>query len=275
MTYDQALDYWRGEKAREQISNQPGSDLLTKSRHMTAFNQLADTPGPGSRPWTIGDVIHGSIGAALGGGFAKGLSEALGFSKRMTDKVETIGMGLGAAKNLGVIKRAESETRHAFRLGAVKALVDSGYFDKTADQLPLANRLADRQRVFEQKDDAVNQLIADDPDVTDEELDDAASDYHKWASDFEKQGAFMPFPVVSLDPTGLLEIPKGIGRMVTGTGGALGSAAAHLDAADESDVDIAKIQVQRELLQQELEKLRADRRNAILRQVLAKRRQSK
>lgn len=76
--------------------------------------------------WTFGDVWRGSIGAAMGAGVARGASRVLGLSPRMTDKIESIGLAVGAAANTGRIKMAADtlteDRRRAFKLGAAIAM---------------------------------------------------------------------------------------------------------------------------------------------------------
>lgn len=111
-------------------------------KHAASFGQqLLDgahartiRPGPASGQLTIGDVIRGSIGAAMGAGVARGASRVLGLSSRMSDKVETIGMALGAGANTGRIKMASYEDRvRAFKFGAATAMAEAG--DEQVEQL--------------------------------------------------------------------------------------------------------------------------------------------
>ena len=181
----------------------------------------------GPRTWTVGDVLHGAIGAGLGLGVAKGVGGLLGLSDRNRDKLETVGIGLGAMMNTGVIKNAEDQLverllqmrKQAFQIGCIRALKEAGYFDPPE----------------------------------------------------QKKEAFL-LPVLNLDPSKLLEIPKGIGKAVYTAGGTLGSLSGAANAPDETDEDIAQIKARRMMLEEQLEKLQAERANRMLRQVLAKRR---
>lgn len=213
---------------------------MDKTRRLANFQALANQPDTGRRQWTIGDVLHGAIGAALGLGVARGAGKVLGLDYRTQDKVESIGMGLGAAMNTGLIKAADdarqslnsmleridelepkiaSCRKHAFRFGVVQALADRGYFQ-------------DGQ---------------------------------------EKQAGIMPLPVLNLNPASLMAAPRSLARGVTSAGELAGTALGVADAMDEDDADIARINIERSLLQEQLERLQEGRRNAALKAILAKR----
>lgn len=232
MTYGDAVNYFQAMQAERSIGSDPSTSFGEKARRMAEFAKLRDRPADQPRRWTVGDVIHGAIGAATGVGMARGLSKLLGLGSRMSDKLETAAMGIGAAMNTGVIKRAADERRHAFEMGFAQGLYRSGYFDKVA--------------------------VADEPDDTD---------------GLYKRAAMMP--IFSFDIGGLAEIPRGIGRAVSGFSRSAGSIAGSATALDEDDEELARIQVERALLEEQLERLKADKRNAALKQVLAKRRTSK
>jgi hypothetical protein len=92
-----------------------GSQLVEGAR---SYAQSRDQK-PAPARITFGDVWRGSIGAAMGAGVARGVSRILGLRPRMADKVESIGLALGAASNTGRIKMAEQQDReNAFKLGA-------------------------------------------------------------------------------------------------------------------------------------------------------------
>lgn len=235
MTYADAADYFSAMRGRDEIINSPGG-LLDKARRLANWQQAADTQAPAPRKWTVGDVLHGAIGAALGQGYAKGISSALGLGDRMSDKLETAALGIGAAMNTGLIKRslnkqAEIDQRfeagpkmlqqrkHAFRLGFMKAVKDLKVMD---------------------------------------------------APQSEKTAGMMPLPIFNLNPASLLAIPRGIAGAVTGGGRLVGNIAGTADAPDEDEEEITNLQVQKALLEEQLERLSADQQNKKLRKVLAK-----
>jgi hypothetical protein len=89
---------------------------------------------------------------------------------------------------------------------------------------------------------------------------------------FEKTGAaLLPIPTIPITPTSILSIPKGIASAVTSTGDVVGTTLGAMEAPDPDEEEIAKLQVERELLEERLERLRADKRNRLLRKLLAKR----
>lgn len=132
MTLGTASNYFNVMRARNDIANNPGYSFMDRVRHSSNLESLVDQPAPKSRRWTLGDVIHGAIGAGMGAGIAKGVSRTFGLSPGFADKLETAAMGVGAAMNTGVIKRAneEEERRHAFRVGFLKAATASGLMKK-------------------------------------------------------------------------------------------------------------------------------------------------
>lgn len=269
MTASDAMNFFSAEQARKAIADDPSAGWAEKARSLARFAEQADRPS-GDRRWTVGDVIHGAIGAALGAGLAKGISRSFGLGPAVADKVQTIAMGVGAAMNTGVIKRAE-DRKNAFQLGYVQGLNATGHFNKTAtikeedgkfvlytkDGSRVLGRHASREGALKQER-AIQQskhAQADSPEDIDR---------------LYKRAAFMP--IMSFDIGGLAEIPKGIGRAISGAGratGALGGQAMAMDATDEA---IAKIQVEKALLEEQLERIEADKRNAALKSILAKRR---
>lgn len=184
---------------------------------------------------TVGDVLHGALGAAFGAGVAKGVGGMLGVSPRFADKLETAAMAVGAGLNTGVIKmseeqeierlreaapKMEQQRKHAFRLGFIKAAHDAGAFQSE-----------------EQK----------------------------------KVAALLPIPSLVVNPVGLLSIPRGVARGISSGAGIAGSLLGTADAPDEDEQEITSLRVQKELMEEQLQKLKADRRNRELRKVLAKR----
>jgi hypothetical protein len=236
MTYSDALNYYNAMQAQDDIARGPGG-LLDTTEAMTEFRRHLNTPAQQPKQLTFGDILHGAIGAALGAGVARGASSALGLSDRFSDKLETIGLGLGAAMNTGYIKSAaEAEASlakqldrldelepkvaaarvDAFRLGFVRGLQDAGYFEKGA--------------------------------------------------------AVIPLPIVTLDAANMLSVPRSIGKAITSGGEVVGTGLGVADSLDETDEEVSKINVERAILEDRLEQLKADRRNAALKDILAKRR---
>ena len=128
-------------KAERAIFEDPSLTIFGKTKMLnTMENAIEAQPEP--RPLiTVGDVFKGAIGAGLGYGVATIASKFLGLSDSTKSTMQNLGMGLGTLLNIGnqysaMQKRAhmnpiERDARAAFRLGAVQALADRGYF-KTA-----------------------------------------------------------------------------------------------------------------------------------------------
>lgn len=78
-------------------------------------------------------------------------------------------------------------------------------------------------------------------------------------------------PVVTLNPADLAAIPRAAAKALTSTGRTLGSLAGTVDAPDETEEALTELEVEKQLLEERLARLQADRRNASLRKVLANR----
>ncbi len=227
MSFDHAAAYFNALKARDDILSS-GGGLLDKTRQLSNWQQLVDKPAPAQRKWTIGDVVKGIFGAGLGLGVAKGVSAVLPLSERFEDKMETVAMGIGAGMNTGVIKWAQNDAarvaaavpkirqmrKHAFRLGFLKAAVDSGML---------------------------------------------------------KRAMLVPVPVISVGVGDILSIPRAAAKALTSASRTTGSMAGTLTAVDEQEEEMTKEELDRQLLQEQLSQLQAERRNMVLKQVLARR----
>lgn len=225
MTFQDAADWSQAQEGRDRIMNDPNLGLLEKSRRLAQWSLHADRPAPEPRQWSLGDVLHGAMGAAMGAGVARGISSAVGLNSRLADKLETAAMGLGAAMNTGVIKMSDDRVsrmrKHAFRLGAVKGLLAAGYFGSQA-----------------------------------------------------KAAAVIPLPMISLDPAALFELPRGIARATTSAGTVGGTAVGLANAVDEDEEEIARLQAERALLEDQIERVRGERRNRVMRRLLEARRRN-
>lgn len=231
MTYSDASNVFNAQAIKDQIISGPGS-LIDKSRRLANLQALLDKPGEEKHQWTVGDVIHGLIGASIGAGISKGVTSLLPLSDRFKDKLETAAMGVGAAMNTGVIKWAEEDVeaevdkinkalpkiaaqrRHAFRLGFLKAAKQLGVMEKTA---------------------------------------------------------LLPIPVVSLGIGDIVNIPRALARAVTSTGGTVGSLAGSVTSPDATEKELTELELDKALLEEQLERLKADKRNRALRKILANR----
>jgi len=87
---------------------------------------------------------------------------------------------------------------------------------------------------------------------------------------FKKQ-AFLPVPVITMGVGDILNIPRSMAKAITGAGRTAGSLAGTIDAPDETEEELTKMDLDRMLLEEQLQRLRADKRNTMLRKVLAKR----
>lgn len=231
MSEQSALNYYNTLRARESLATGPGN-LFDRSHQLLEFDRRLNQPAPRERRTTYGDVFRGLIGAGIGAGVARGVSNVLGIGDRMSDKLETIGMGLGAAMNTGRIKRASDEDleymkmeeknasmiqqrKHAFRLGFLKAAKDTGMLKEA--------------------------LV----------------------------------PVLAVNPADFLNLPSSVARGLASGADAAGRAVGIAASPTEADVDLTEAEIERELLQEKLDRLRRDREAAALRKVLAKRKPGK
>lgn len=235
MSYADAARFYDVMKAEREIARDDKRGLLEKTRDLAALNQRVGSPHADYR-FRMGDVIKGAIGAGIGYGLMRAYSN--GMHKHVRDTLSNLGAQMGAAMHTQFVKSAEEAgaslerqveridelgpkldraRTDAFKLGFVRALVETGYFN-------------------------------------------------------EKRAAIMPIPVMALSPSNLLQVPRNLAKAITGGGEVAGSAIGTLDAMDEDDFDIAKINAERVILEQQLERLKQDRRNAALKAILAKRR---
>ena len=227
MPEQSALNYYNTLRAREDLSTGPGN-LFDRSHQLLEFDRRMNQPVPRDKPVTYGDVFRGLVGAGIGAGVARGASRVLGVDSRMSDKLETIGMGLGAAMNTGRIKRASDEDReymkmeeknarmiqqrkHAFRIGFLKAAKDVGLLKEA--------------------------LV----------------------------------PVLAVNPADFLNLPSSMARGLASGAAQAGRAAGIGLSPTKADVDLTEDEIERELLQEKLDRLRRDRESSALRKVLAKR----
>lgn len=83
------------------------------------------------------------------------------------------------------------------------------------------------------------------------------------------------FEKVAFNPVGLVVDPVvGAGSAARAVGDVAGSAIGAFDAYDDTDEDIMKMQVEKELLKQQLSRLQAEKRNQIVRAILDRRRRT-
>lgn len=214
MTTSDAMDYAQITGAQDSILS--GTDFFKAIQRSTEFAKALRQPGEPPKSFGFGTIFHGALGAAMGAGIARGVSSVLGLPDRFSDKLETAAMGIGAAMNTGILKRsnAETEVRHAFRLGFAKAASDKGLL---------------------------------------------------------KEAGLVPIPVFSVSPTDLINIPKGV-MQAAGTGAsALGTAAGTFDAINDDEEELTKMQVEKTLLQERLNRVIAEKKNNAVRRLLAQR----
>jgi hypothetical protein len=232
MTYADAANYYKALGSRDQIMKSD-DDLVTKTRELANWQHLADKKpsrgGGGKSHWTVQDLVHGVFGAGLGAGVAKGINAMLPVSERFADKVETVGMGIGAAMNTGTIKWAEDVDAEARRLN---------------ERIPkIAEQRRNAFRIGFMKAAMANGLL--------------------------KKEAMVP--MLSLGVGDLLSIPRSAARAFNTGAKTVGGIAGTASAPDETEEDLTKMELERMLLEEELERLRSDKRNAALRKVLANR----
>jgi len=235
MTYADAARYYDAMESRDDIVSGPGN-LADKSRELMRWDDLASQEKPKPRRWTFKDVIHGVFGAGLGAGVARGASKAFGLPSSFADKLETAAMGAGAAMNTGAIKWAEDQEKADLERR-------ERLLPKVAEQRKHAFRLGFLKAARDLG------LLED-------------------RGKLEKD-AFVP--VLALNPADLLSLPRSAAKALTGMGQTAGTMAGFADAPDEGDEELTRLKVKRMLLEEQLDRLRADNRNVQLRKVLAKR----
>jgi len=92
---------------------------------------------------------------------------------------------------------------------------------------------------------------------------------------FAKESAFWPIPTVPISPGSVMAIPRGLAGAAARGGQIVGSAIGAADAPDEDEVELAEIQVQKALLEEQLDRLKSERRNRALKRLLAERREQR
>lgn len=232
MTYGDALNWYNYEKARDDISEDSSLSFSDKIRGLANLSVLERKKEPKKEGLTLGRLFHGLVGAGVGLGVAKLISNKYDVSPEFSKTLSIIGASAGAALNSGLIKMSDNklpsydelqtacvkiaeQRRNLFKMGFNKALKDSGYFKKVS--------------------------------------------------------AVMPVPMIPITPSSIMAIPKGLSGTITNSADIAGSALGALDSPNPEEETIARLQVEHELLQEKLQKLLSDRRNRVLRQILAKR----
>lgn len=192
--------------------NNVSGNFFQQAEQLGQLNSAFNAPPPKSNVPTLGDVIHGAIGAGLGLGVARGVTNILGIDGKFKDRLEDLGMLVGGARNIGYMKTSE-ERRHAFRLGFLKAAYDKGLL---------------------------------------------------------KEAAIAPVNI-PLTPD-LITAPFRFGTNLAKTTGGLAGTAAGIAASPSSeDEAIAKVQVETELLKRRLAQLEGERKNRLVKALLAQR----
>lgn len=126
----------------QEIINNPNLGYFEKLQLLAEMREQ-ESRQQQTAPGRFQTLLHSIVGAALGSGVAKGVSALLPVSSNFADKLQTIGMGVGALMNSGIIKRSKEildtitgERKDAFRLGFMKAAVSRGLF-KQAMLMPM------------------------------------------------------------------------------------------------------------------------------------------
>jgi hypothetical protein len=207
---------------------------MDKVRGLVELSHMKDQPKKESGI-TIGKLFHGLVGAGIGLGVAKAISSKFDIDPSYSSALNYVGAAAGAALNMGILKRSNMS------------------------ELPSMEKLASALPVIEEQRRNAFQL-----------------GFIKAAIDVgyftKSSAAVLPVPMIPITPSGLLSIPRGISGAIRRSGELVGNIAGAADAPDEDEVDIAKLEVAREMLRERLDSLLAERRNSALRGVLAKRR---
>ncbi len=205
--------------AKDKIVNNDKLDILSKARALTVIDKAVEQRPPHEHQFGIMDLVHGAIGAGLGGAAGTVIGSMIG----MPIPGGMIGMGLGAVGNMGLLKSGSEkdnnmttiDQRNAFRVGFIKQALANGYFDKEAGLLPV--------------------------------------------------------PTLPLTPDTFLQPVRGLMNATTGAGRILGATTGYIDSLDETDEDMVKMQAEQRLLEKQEAQIAAERRNRLIKQVLAKR----
>lgn len=256
-------------------------NFFDQAKQLGRENAIANQPAPKSNVPTLGDVVHGAIGAGIGLGIVNGITKLLGVEGKFKERLQDLAMLAGGAWNTGYIKTSE-ERRHAFRLGFVKAAYDKGLLksaltlngaEATVHQLaPTVVEAREKRRAA--FDERASALAKDSGGtVTPAQLAELRRQLDKEMPESTqlKSAAIAPLNI-PITPD-LITAPFRMGANMANTAGSLaGSAAGAISSPTGEDEAVAKIQVETELLKQQLAKLEADKKNRLIKSILARRR---
>jgi hypothetical protein len=134
MTWGDAASFSTVSKNREELMSSD-MNLVDKLKRINQLDNAVAAPPVDNSP-TIGDLLSSAMRGMLGLGIARGASNILGLSEETKNKVENMGMFLGASSRL--MKNAEvQDRRNAFKLAFVRAALDAGAFGKEAAFAPV------------------------------------------------------------------------------------------------------------------------------------------
>lgn len=132
MTFDNAAAYAVYQDARDRFRSDP--DILTAIRKVTNLEREAKKESPKNKGSSLGKLVNSVVGGVMGYTAAKAISSVMDLSPEFSTKLQTSAATTGAL--MGLLKSASAKDPNAaitaFRIGFLKAAMDSGYFKKTA-----------------------------------------------------------------------------------------------------------------------------------------------
>jgi hypothetical protein len=126
MTLENGAAWFTVHKAKQDILNDPSMGVFGKAEALGALNRAVKAPGASQHQLTIGDMIHGAVGAGLGLGAGALMGKLFSLPNSVTSVMQGAGVGLGTMFMTGLGMKTAAEREHAFELGFVKAALDLG-----------------------------------------------------------------------------------------------------------------------------------------------------
>ncbi len=140
MTFEAASAQVNFNRAQQDLINDPTLSLWGKMHSLTALQDAANEKPKSGPMISVGDVARGAVGAGLGYGVGTIMGKMFGVAPETLSTFQHMGMGLGTLMNTGIVgmnKNSNDQTvqerSDAFRYGFIKAALDVGYFEKSAE----------------------------------------------------------------------------------------------------------------------------------------------
>jgi len=196
---------------------------------------------------TFGDVVKGAIGAGLGYGVGSAVGTFLGLSSGSKSTLKTLGAGLGTLMNTGVL----GFDKKTAAVNATPPAVNDGapvMNEKTAAELALERDIRAAVRFGFLKGAYETGLL--------------------------NHAGFLKHGVVAITPETLMAPVKAVSGLTASIGSGAGSSAAAVFGDDATDEKISKIMLEKRLTERQADRLRQQRKNKLVAQVLSRRLQA-